>query len=60
MRMGHLWLNGLGIYHLMVGHLRIKWVGQSWQVAVSFGNMLVVLMSLTTVSLIWHVSITIL
>jgi len=26
--MGHLWLNGLGIYHLMVGHLRIKWVGQ--------------------------------
>ena len=55
--MGHLWLNGLGIYQLMVGHLRIKWVGQ---VAVSFRNMLVVLMSLTAVSLIWHVSITIL
>ena len=58
--MEHLWLNGLGIYQLMVGHLQIKWVGQSWQVAVSFGNMLVVLMSLTAVFLIRHVSITIL
>ena len=36
--MGHLWLNGWGIYHLMGG--AFKWVEQSWQVAVSFGNML--------------------
>ena len=48
MGMGHLWLNGWGIHGLMggtfmaywVGHLQLKWVGQSWLLAVSFGKML--------------------